>query len=337
MAISPRFATRTFRSITTVLLKQRTPVGASCGVAPASRLLRHYLLFRLLGALVEEGAGDDLAVYLAGALPYLVDLDLPPVAGHGASLHKALAAPDLGRLVCGPLGRLGGEDLGHARLPPEGTALILQPRSLEHHVARQFDLHRHVRKLELNGLELGDGTTELLPLFRPRLGFDEAGLRKPHGEGGDRVPPCIKRREELVETLPSLAQQVPFRHAAVLEVERVLVRGAPAQLLVGRASGVARGVLGDDDRGELGLSVLAGARPGDDRDAAGDVGSGVGDPLLRPVDDPLATFELRRRPRPPGVRAGLLLRKAESPEILACGAPGEEPLLLFFSAVGGDR
>src|SRR5918994_4619204 len=124
MAISPRFATRTFRSITTVLLKQRPPVGVDCGVAPASQLLRRHLLFRLLGALVEEGAGDDLAVYLAGPLPYLVDLDLPPVAGDSTRLHKAFAAPDLYRLVSGPLGSLGGEYLGHARLPPEAPALI---------------------------------------------------------------------------------------------------------------------------------------------------------------------------------------------------------------------
>src|SRR5688572_12758220 len=130
MAISPRFATRTFRSITTALLKQRTPVGASCGVAPASRLLRHHLLFRLLGALVEEGAGDDLAVYLARPLPYLVDLDLPPVAGDRARLHEALAAPNLDRRIRGPLGCLGGEHLGHARLPPEGPPLILEPRGL---------------------------------------------------------------------------------------------------------------------------------------------------------------------------------------------------------------
>src|SRR5918998_4498483 len=156
MAISPRFATRTFRSITTVLLKQRPPVGVDCGVAPASQLLRHHLLFRLLGALVEEGAGDDLAVYLAGPLPYLVDLDLPPVAGHRVRLHKALAAPNLDGRIRGPLGSLGGEHLGHARLPPEGPPLILQPRGLEHQVAGELYLHRHVSELELYGLKLGD-------------------------------------------------------------------------------------------------------------------------------------------------------------------------------------
>src|SRR5215208_8003103 len=63
-------------------------------------------LLRPFRALSQEGAGDDLAVYLAGPLPYLVDLDLPPVARDRAGLHKALPAPDLDRLVSGPLGRL---------------------------------------------------------------------------------------------------------------------------------------------------------------------------------------------------------------------------------------
>src|SRR3712207_6347753 len=116
----------------------------------------------------------------------------------------------------------------------------------------------------------------------------------------------------------------------------MLVRGAPAQFFVGWSAGVARRVLWDEDRGELGPPVLAGTRPGDDRDAAGDIGSGVGDPLLRPVDDPLAPIELGRRARPSRVRAGLLLRQAEGPEVLARRTPGEEFLLLFLGAVGGD-
>src|SRR5918997_381232 len=336
MAISPRFATRTFRSITTVLLKQRPPVGVDCGVAPASQLLRHHLLFRLLGALVEEGAGDDLAVYLAGPLPYLVDLDLPPVAGDSTRLHKAFATPYLDSPIRGTLGGLGGEHLGHARLPPEGPSLNLKPRGLEYHVARQLNLHRHVRELELYGLELGDGTPELLPLFRPRQRLVKASLSEPHGECGDRDPATIERREELVKAFPALAEEVLFGDAAVLEVERMLVRGTPAQLLVGRAPGVALRILGDEDRGQLGSSVLAGASPGDDRNAAGDVGSGVRDPLLRPVDDPLAALELRRRPRTSSVRACLFLRKAERPEVLACGASGEEFFLLFSCTVGSD-
>src|SRR5919199_4540025 len=90
--------------------------------------LRHHLLFRLLGTLFKEGAGDDLAVDLACTLADLVDLDLPPVARDGAPLHEPLAAVDLDRLVRRPLGRLRRKNLRHARLAGEGTSPILKPR-----------------------------------------------------------------------------------------------------------------------------------------------------------------------------------------------------------------
>src|SRR5215203_975885 len=109
-----------------------------------SPLLRHHALLRLIGCLGQQTAGYDLAVDLACPLTYLVDLDLPPVAGHRAGLHKALATPDLDGPVGGPLGGLGGEHLGHARLPPEGPAPIFEPRRLEYHVAGELYLHGHV-------------------------------------------------------------------------------------------------------------------------------------------------------------------------------------------------
>ena len=70
------------------------------------------------------------------------------------------------------------------------------------------------------------------PFLRPCQRLVEAGLREPHREGGDRDPPPVERREELPETFSSLAEQVLLGYAAVLEVEWVLVGGAPAKLLV---------------------------------------------------------------------------------------------------------
>src|SRR5215218_1347449 len=145
---------------------------------------------------------------------------------------------------------------------------------------------------------------ELLPLFRPRQGFIEAGLREPHGEGGDSDPTCVERGEELVEALSTLAEQIIFGNTTVFEVEWVLVRGAPAEFLVGRTASVTRRVLRDDDRGEFWSSVFTGACPGDDRNAACDVG------------------------------ACLLFRQAESPKVLTSSAPGEKLLLLLLRAVG---
>src|SRR5215218_2091608 len=116
----------------------------SATVQADSVLLGDHLFFCLCGALLEEGAGDDLAVYLAGSLAYLVDLDLPPVAGHGACLHEAFSAPDLDGPIRGAFGGLGGEDLGHAGLPSEGPALVPEPGGLQHHVEGDPYLHAHV-------------------------------------------------------------------------------------------------------------------------------------------------------------------------------------------------
>src|SRR3712207_4003004 len=279
-------------------------------------LLRHHLRLRLLGALGEEGAGDDLAVYLAGALADLVDLDLPPVARHRATLHEPLAAVDLDRLVGGPLRSLRSEDLGHARLAREGASPVLQPRGFEDEVAGELYLHGHVGELELDGLELRDGPAELAPLPRAGEGLVEAGLREPYRERRDRYPAAVERPQELPEAGPALAEKVRLRYAAVLEEEGVLVGGAPAELLVGWPAGVARRLLRHDERGQLRLAVFPGPGAGDYRDAGGYVGAGVGDPLLRAVYDPLAAVELGGGGGAPGVRAGPLLPHTQGPEAL---------------------
>src|SRR5215218_4502138 len=204
----------------------------SRGAPPGRRLLRQHLLFRFVGALGEEAAGDDLAVDLARPLPDLVYLHLPPVARDGARLHEPLAAVDLDRLIRGPLGRLRRKDLGYARLAGEAAAPVPEPRGLQHHVARELHLHRHVGELELYGLELGDGLAKLpaLPCALQRL--VQARLREPDRERGDRHASPVERLQELPEPLAALAEQVLFRHPAILEVERALVGGAPARLLV---------------------------------------------------------------------------------------------------------
>ena len=77
---------------------------------------------------------------------------------------------------------------------------------------------------------------------------------------------------------------------------------------------------------------------GGDRDERGDVRAGVGDELLRAVDDPLAVVEhrlglaSRRRPSPHRARS-VRSRRSCSPAT-SVGQPG---LLLLVGAVGQDR
>ena len=160
----------------------RAPDGGGAGHGWPSRLDVRLALRPDVG---QQGAGDDLAVDLACALPDLVDLHLAPVAGDVAPFDKAGPAVDLQGLIGRALGRFRGEDLGHAGLAGVGTPLVSQPGRLEHHGAGQLDLHGHVRQLELDGLELGDGPPELAPA----PGVGDGRTRSRPGPGPRRGPP----------------------------------------------------------------------------------------------------------------------------------------------------
>ena len=80
---------------------------------------------------------------------------------------------------------------------------------------------------------------------------------------------------------------------------------------------------------------LAGARG--DGDQAGELGAGVGDELLRAVDDPLAADELGLGPRGARVGAGAGLGQPEARELLARDQVGQPGLLLLVGAVAQDR
>src|SRR5579875_2146616 len=105
-------------------------------------------------------------LHLAGAFADLVDLDVAPVARDGKIVHETIAAVDLHSLVGGSLRGFRGEELGHCSFFAEWLALHVQPGGFVIHQARQFDFHRHVGELELDGLEAADRLAELFALFR---------------------------------------------------------------------------------------------------------------------------------------------------------------------------
>ena len=123
---------------------------------------------------------------------------------------------------------------------------------------------------------------------------------------------------------------------AVLEGERPGVGGVPAHLAVGLADLVAGGAVGDDQVGDL-LAPVDLAGDGGDRDAAGDLGAGVGDELLGAVDRPLAVGELGAGADVAGVGAGLGLGQAEGGEALAAAQPRQPFVLLLVAAPEVDR
>ena len=151
---------------------------------------------------------------------------------------------------------------------------------------------------------------------------------QPTRQRRDRDASVVERREELGVAASALAQQVVGRDPGVGERQRVGVGDVPAELVVGRPRPRSPGVPdGSDDRRDLGAAVLAGAGARRDRDERGDLAAGVGDELLRPVDDPLVAVEdglgrrwRRRRSRRPA-RSGRSPRARDRPRGRAASAP----------------
>jgi len=83
------------------------------------------------------------------------------------------------------------------------------------------------------------------------------------------------------------------------------------------------------------LGILL-ARHGGDRDELRDRRAGVGDELLRAVDDPLVALEARGGASGAGVGASLRLGEAEAAHQLAGGQFGQILLLLLLRSIGLD-
>ena len=138
--------------------------------------------------------------------------------------------------------------------------------------------------------------------------------------------------QELLEAGAAWAEQVLRGNAAVGEGQRPGVGRVPAHLPIRLAGLVARCAALDDQVRDL---VIAGDRG--DRDVARDLGAGVGDELLRAVDDPLVAGEAGAGLGVAGVRAGLGLGEPEGAELAPRAEIGQEPLLLVVGAEQVNR
>ena len=178
-----------------------------------------------------------------------------------------------------------------------------------------------------------------MPRLRVLGGELEAGLGQADGERRDGDPAVVQGLEELAEAPAARAQQVLLRHPAAGEGQAVGVGRVPAELVVGRLDGEARGAGRHQDRADLGAAVLAGAGAGGDGDDRGDVGARVGDERLGAVDDPLAggLVEPGAGAGGAGVRAGVGLGQAERRERAAGDQVGQPALLLLLGAEAEDR
>ena len=186
-----------------------------------------------------------------------------------------------------------------------------------------------------------DRPAEHVACLRVADGLFEAALGRPGAPGRERDPPLIKRLHEVGEPASALAQQVGFRHSHIGEGQRMGVRGVPADLVVGGLDDEPRRPGWDDDGREflfdrpiLTLGLAGHRRHGHQ---FRDLGSGVGDELLGPVDHPLAIRQHRGGLRACGIRTGIRLGQAEAREGFARGEHRQPLLPVGFGAAAVDR
>src|SRR5207253_279492 len=121
----------------------------------------------------------------------------------------------------------------------------------------------------------------------------EGALGQADAHRGDPDPAAVEDVEEVLEAVAPAAEEARLGNPAGVEAEGPGVGGVPAHLPVGLADLVAGCPGRDDDVRDLLATTVELAGDGGDRDAAGDLGSGVGDELLGSVDHPLAVVEPR--------------------------------------------
>src|SRR5439155_998814 len=175
---------------------------------PVSILLTAAWHGRSSGILRERyRAGDHEPLDLARSLVDLGDLRVAVIPLDGELLRVAVATEDLDRLSGLAARHLGREELGLGPRLRMRHVLLLEPGSAVDEEPGRVDLHRHVRELVLDCLELADRPPERVPFLRVLARDVVRRLRDPDRLRGDTDPAAVERRHRHVETLPLLVQQ----------------------------------------------------------------------------------------------------------------------------------
>src|SRR6266511_3935543 len=141
-----------------------------------------------------DGAGDDEALDLRGALEEGVDLRVPVPLLHREVADVALAAEDLDGLLGGPDGDLARLELAHRALAVLERLLGgAHPRRPPDEEACRVDLHLHVGELERDALVLDDLAPEGLAVLGVVEGEFVGGARDAERLGADDGPGRLER------------------------------------------------------------------------------------------------------------------------------------------------
>src|SRR5438067_5971746 len=109
--------------------------------------------------------GDDAQLNLGGALEYLRQPRVAPIALDRVQLGVAGAAMDLQCLAGDAFGHLAGEQLDHRCFLIAALLLVDPIADVIHQLPRRLDLGCHLRELEPDRLEFGDRLAELHALL----------------------------------------------------------------------------------------------------------------------------------------------------------------------------
>src|SRR5215813_7771104 len=127
---------------------------------------------------------------------------------------------------------------------------------MEHHLARDLDLRRHVREPEAHGQVLDDRLAEGFALSRVDERRFIRGASEPHRLRADADPSALEVRERDAVPLALGPEQVLPRDPARLERDLRGVGGALAELVLDPVDHVALGVGRHDERADPLLACL---------------------------------------------------------------------------------
>ena len=196
-----------------------------------------------------------------------------------------------------------------------------------------MDVRRHVRQHELDGLVLGNGTPEGLPLLGVAHRFFEGRLSDADALGGDDDPAGVQDIHGVAEPPAFLSQQIFGGNGRVLEHHFVRAGRPHPHLAVLRGDGQPRGPLGNDEGADSPIPLGAVLR-GEHHHGLGNLG--VGDEVLGAVEEVGAVPHGRRGLEGRRVRPAAGLRQGPRRHALPRRQRGQEPLLLLLVAEAGD-
>src|SRR2546423_8944265 len=273
----------------------------------------------------DDELGDGLQLHVGSALVDRADLGVAPELLDGVVLDEAVAAVEFNRTRGDSFRDARRVELRHRGLLDEGESGVLHARGVVDQKARGLDVGRHLRELELDGLELVDRAPELRALRRVRERVFERAARESDHLRADADAPLVESLDGDFISAAYFAEHVLLRHAAGVEDYLGRRGGADAELVLLLADRKALELFLDDEGRDAVASRLR-VRVGEDYEESGLVA--VRDPELLPGQLVVVATVYGARLHGEGVGAGAGLAQG----VRADGVRGEarEVLLLLL-------